>query len=95
MLQGMRKSQLYGIEPACRNVSLVNANFSVNQMSPIICNIIIIWWNIFIIFETINRSTKDNKKIKLRGLKASCVTIISYRISHNFPALERWNEVWS
>ena len=43
MLQGMRKSQLYGIEPACRNVSLVSANFSVNQMSPIICNIIIIW----------------------------------------------------
>ena len=40
-----------------------------------------------------NRRTKDTRKIKLGGLKACCVTLIfSYSISHNFPALKRWNE---
>ena len=39
-----------------------------------------------------NRRTKDNRKIKLCGLKACCVTLISCSISANFPALKRWNE---
>ena len=32
-----------------------------------------------------SRKTKDIRKIKLRGLKACCVTLIGYSISHNFP----------
>ena len=82
MLQGMRKSILYGIEPACRNVSLVSANFSVNQMSPIIFQYYYYLVKHLYYFGD-NRGTKDIKKIKL------LVTLISYRISHNFPALER------
>ena len=84
----MRKSILYGIEPAYRNASLVSANFSVNQMSPIIFQYYYYLVKHLYYFGD-NRRTKDIKKIKLRGLKASCVTLISYRISHNFPALER------
>ena len=56
---------------ACRNASLVNANFSVNQMCPIICR-----WKLVkhrYCFGD-NRRTKDNRKIKLCGLKACCVT---------------------
>ena len=74
---------------ACRNASLVNANFSVNQMCPIICR-----WKLVkhrYCFGD-NRRTKDNRKIKLCGLKACCVTLISCSISPNFPALKRWNE---
>ena len=74
---------------ACRNTSLVNANFSVNQMCPIICR-----WKLVkhrYCFGD-NRRTKDNRKIKLCGLKACCVTLISCSISANFPALKRWNE---
>ena len=74
---------------ACRNASLVNANFSVNQMCPIICR-----WKLVehrYCFGD-NRRIKDNRKIKLCGLKACCVTLISCSISHNFPALKRWNE---
>ena len=55
----------------CRNASLVNANFSVNQMCPIICR-----WKLVkhrYCFGD-NRRTKDNRKIKLCGLKACCVT---------------------
>ena len=70
---------------ACRNASLVNANFSVNQMCPIIC-----WWKPYCFGD--NRRTKDNRKIKLCGLKACCVTLISCSISPNFPSLKRWNE---
>ena len=36
-----------------------------------------------------NRRTKDNRKIKLCGLKACWVTLISCKISPNFPALKR------
>ena len=74
---------------ACRNASLVNANFFANQMSPIICR-----WKLVkqrYCFGD-NRRTKDIRKIKLCGLKACCVTSISCSISHNFPALKRWNE---
>ena len=74
---------------ACRNASLVNANFSVNQMCPIICR-----WKLVkhrYCFGD-NRRTKDNRKIKLCGLKACCVTLISCSNSPNFPALKRWNE---
>ena len=56
---------------ACRYASLVNANFSVNQMFPIICR-----WKLVkhrYCFGD-NRRTKDNRKIKLCGLKACCVT---------------------
>ena len=56
---------------ACRYASLVNANFSVNQMCPIICR-----WKLVkhrYCFGD-NRRTKDNRKIKLSGLKACCVT---------------------
>ena len=56
---------------ACRYASLVNANFSVNQMCPIICR-----WKLVkhrYCFGD-NRRTKDNRKIKLCGLKACCVT---------------------
>ena len=55
----------------CRYASLVNANFSVNQMCPIICG-----WKLVkhrYCFGD-NRRTKDNRKIKLCGLKACCVT---------------------
>ena len=55
----------------CRNASLVNANFSVNQMCPIICR-----WKLVKHHYCFgdNRRTKDNRKIKLCGLKACCVT---------------------
>ena len=56
---------------ACRYASLVNANFSVNQMCPIICR-----WKLVkhrYCFGN-NRRTKDNRKIRLCGLKACCVT---------------------
>ena len=56
---------------ACRYASLVNANFSVNQMCPIICR-----WKLVkhpYCFGD-NRRTKDNRKIRLCGLKACCVT---------------------
>ena len=49
---------------ACRNASLVNANFSVNQMCPIICR-----WKLVkhrYCFGD-NRRTKDIRKIKLCG----------------------------
>ena len=36
-----------------------------------------------------NTRTKDIRKIKLSSLKECCVTLISYSISHNFPALKR------
>ena len=39
-----------------------------------------------------NRRKIDHRKIKLCGLKACCVTLISCSISANFPALKRWNE---
>ena len=70
-------------------MSIVNANFSVNQMSPIICR-----WKLVKHLDCFghNRRTKDTRKIKLCGLKACCVTSTSYSISHNFPALKRWNE---
>ena len=46
---------------ACRNTSLVNANFSVNQMSPIICRWKLVkhrsWFGD-------NRRTKDSRKIQ-------------------------------
>ena len=35
-----------------------------------------------------NRRTKDARKIKFCSLKACCVTLFSYIISHNFPALK-------
>ena len=72
----------YGIVP-------VDANFSVNQMCPSICK-----WKLVIHRYCFgdNRRTKDIRKIKLCGLKACCVTLISCSISHNFPALKRWNE---
>ena len=36
-----------------------------------------------------NRRTKDTqKKIKLRGRKACCMTLFSYSISHNFHPLK-------
>ena len=47
---------------ACRNASLVNANFSVNQMCPIICR-----WKLVehrYCFGH-NRRAKDNRKIKV------------------------------
>lgn len=56
---------------ACRYASLVNANFSVNQMCPIICR-----WKLVkhrYCFGD-NRRTKDNRKIRLCGLKACCMT---------------------
>ena len=51
----------------CRYASLVHANFSVNQMRPIIYR-----WKLVkhrYCFGD-NRRTKDNRKIKLCGLKA-------------------------
>ena len=56
---------------ACRNVSLVNANFSVNQMCPIICR-----WKLVKHHYCFGdkRRTKDNTKIKLCGLNECCVT---------------------
>ena len=49
---------------ACRNASLVNANFSVNQMCPIICR-----WKLVKHLYCFgdNRRTKDIRKIKLCG----------------------------
>ena len=32
-----------------------------------------------------NRKTNNIRKIKLCGLKACCLTLTSYSISHNFP----------
>ena len=68
---------------------MVNANFSVNQMSPIVC-----MWKLVKRLDPFgdNRRIKDTRKIKLCGLKACCVTSFSYSIFHNFPALKRWNE---
>ena len=40
-----------------------------------------------------NRRTKDSRKIKLCGLKVCCVTLFSYCISHNFPALKCINHM--
>ena len=56
--------------------------FSVNQMSPTICR-----WELVNHLDCLgdSRKTKDIRKIKLCGLKACCVTLISYSISHNFP----------
>ena len=39
-----------------------------------------------------NRRTKDNRKIKLCGLKKCCVTLFSHSISHNFSAVKLWND---
>ena len=80
------KFESYACEPlwnhACRNALLVNANFSVNQMCPIICS-----WKLVKhrYYFGDNRRTKDNRKIKLCGLKACCGTLISCSISPNFP----------
>ena len=71
-------------------MSIVNANFPVNRMSPVICR-----WKFVKHLDCFgdNRTTKDTRKIKLGGLKACCVTLIfSYSTSHNFPALKHWNE---
>ena len=74
---------------ACRNASRVNANFCQSNITPIICR-----WKLVKHRHCFgdNRGTKDNRKIKLCGLKACCVTLISCSISQNFPALKRWNE---
>ena len=74
---------------ACRYAWLVNANFSVNESCPIICRGKLVKHRYC--FGD-NRRTKDNRKIKLCGLKACCVTSISWSISPSFPALKRWNE---
>ena len=68
---------------------MVNANFSVNQMSPIICR-----WKLVKYVDCFgdNARTKDTRKIKLCSLKACCVTLFSYSISCNFSALKHWNE---
>ena len=74
---------------ACRNASRVNANFCQSNVASIICR-----WKLVkhrYCFGD-NRRTKDNRKIKLCGLKACYVTLISCSISPNFPALKRWNE---
>ena len=71
-------------------MSIVYANFPVNQMSPIICR-----WKFVKHLDCFgdSRRTQATRKIKLGGLKACCVTLIfSYSISHNFHALKRWNE---
>ena len=72
-------------------MSIVNANFSVNPMSPIInfCR-----WKLVKYLNCFgdNRRTKDARKIKFCSLKACCVTLFSYSISHNFHALKSWNE---
>ena len=71
-------------------MSIVNANFSVNPMSPIInfCR-----WKLVEHLNRFgdNRRTKDARKIKFCSLKACCVTftLFSYSIS---PALKSWNE---
>ena len=70
-------------------MSIVNANFSVNPISPIICT-----WKLV---KHLNcsgdkRRTKDARKINFCILKACCVPLFSYSISHNFPALKSWNE---
>ena len=69
--------------------SIVNANFSVNPMSPIIFR-----WKLVKHLHCFgdNRRTKDARKIKFCSLKACCLTLFSYSISHNFPALKSWNE---
>ena len=61
----------------------------VNQMSLIIC-----MWKLVKrrYFFGDNRRKKDKIKIKLCGLKACCMTLISCSISHNFLALKRWHE---
>ena len=55
---------------------------SVNHMSPNY-----FWWKLVKHLDCFgdNRRTKDNRKIKLCDLKARCVTLFSYSISHNFP----------
>ena len=35
-----------------------------------------------------NRKLKDTRKNKLSGLNMCCVTLFSYSISHNVPALK-------
>ena len=60
-------------------MSIVYANFPVNQMSPIICR-----WKFVKHLDCFgdSRRTKDTRKIKLGGLKAGCVTLIfSYSIT--------------
>ena len=84
---------------ACRYASLVNANFSVNQMCPIICR-----WKLVkhrYCFGD-NRRTKDNRKIKLCGLKACCVVLSTRIVSGSFPIFaysirytrRRWVNQW-
>ena len=75
--------------PAYQNMSLLNANFPVNQMSLIICR-----WKLVKHLDCfgVNRRAKDTSKIKLCSLRACCTTLFSYSISHNFPTLKRWNE---
>ena len=73
----------------CRNASRVKANFCQTNVALVICR-----WKLVkhrYCFGD-NKRTKDNRKIKLCGLKACCVTLISCIMSYNFPALKRWNE---
>ena len=63
-------------------MSIVNANFSVNPMSPIInfCR-----WKLVKHLNCFgdNRRTKNARKIKFCSLKARCVTLFSYSFSQN------------
>ena len=91
----LKSDQLHAVtntslqNPTHWNVLPVNAKFSVNQMSPIICR-----WKLLKHLDCFgdNRRTEDIRNIKLSSLKACCLTLLSYSISHYFPALKLWNE---
>ena len=48
--------------------------------------------NVSYYLEVTKKIPERSIKLCVYGLKARCVTLFHYSISHNFPALRGWNE---